>query len=506
MRTLNSAKNMTANLGITIIMTLLGFFTRKIFVDSVGVEYLGLNGLLQNILGVMTLLEGGFAASVVYNLYKPLAEDNRPKIIALIQLYKKVYRYIAFGIFVFALCLYPFLGNFIKDGEGLEYVSIVYFLFLFNSIAGYFTAYKWSIINASQQIYKLAPINLAYQIGLSLSKLAILYFTGNYILFLVVESLFCIGLNLGIISKANQLFPYINTKKKYTIDDKTKVRLIDNIKSLFINNVGTYFMHGTDNIVISSFVGVVSIGLYSNYTLITQTISGLVSQILNSISESVGNLIASEDIEKVYSVFKTAFFINFLLAAIPVNIMYNTIRPFIAWWLGEEYLLSHITLCIILINFYITTIRTTAITFKIKAGLFKYDRFTTLLQGLINVILSILFVQYWELAGVLFATTISILSIGFWQYPRICYKYIFKKPLKLYFIRLSSYSLIWIITLILSTLICRLITFENQLVTTITYGIITLIVTLSIFVLYFKHTQEWKNVLLRIRIVLNTKI
>ena len=133
MRTLNSAKNMTANLGITIIMTLLGFFTRKIFVDSVGVEYLGLNGLLQNILGVMTLLEGGFATSVVYNLYKPLAEDNRPKIIALIQLYKKVYRYIALGIFVFALCLYHFLGNFIKDGEGLEYVSIVYFLFLFNS-------------------------------------------------------------------------------------------------------------------------------------------------------------------------------------------------------------------------------------------------------------------------------------------------------------------------------------------------------------------------------------
>ena len=115
-------------------MTLLGFFTRKVFVDNVGVEYLGLNGLLQNILGIMTLLEGGFATSVVYNLYKPLAEDNRPQLIALLQLYRKVYRYIALGIIFFAFCLYPFIDFFIKDGENLEYVSIVYFIFLFNSV------------------------------------------------------------------------------------------------------------------------------------------------------------------------------------------------------------------------------------------------------------------------------------------------------------------------------------------------------------------------------------
>ena len=207
MRTLNSAKNLASSLGITLIMTLLGFFTRKVFVDNVGVEYLGLNGLLQNILGIMTLLEGGFATSVVYNLYKPLAEDNRPKILALLQLYRKVYRYIALGIILFALCLYPFIDLFIKDGENLEYVSIVYFIFLFNSVVSYFTAYKWSLVNASQQNYKLTAINLVYQVGLNLAKLAILYYTRNYILYLIVEALFGVGLNICIVWKTNQLFP-----------------------------------------------------------------------------------------------------------------------------------------------------------------------------------------------------------------------------------------------------------------------------------------------------------
>ena len=172
-RTLNSAKNLIAGISISVVMTLLGFITRKIFVDTIGVEYLGLNGLLQNILGIMTLLEGGFATSVIYNMYKPLAEDNKVEILGLLQLYKKVYRYIALGISIFGLCLYPFLEFFIEDSSDLDYLGIVYFIFLFNSIIQYFTAYKWSLINASQQNYKLATINLSYQIILSITKIAI---------------------------------------------------------------------------------------------------------------------------------------------------------------------------------------------------------------------------------------------------------------------------------------------------------------------------------------------
>ena len=130
MRTLNSAKNLLSGIGISIITILLGFFTRKIFVDSIGVEYLGLNGLLQNILGAMTIIESGFATSVVYNMYKPIANDDRPKIIALLQLYRKVYRYIALGVFTCAMAIYPFIDYFIKDAESLNYISIVYFIFI----------------------------------------------------------------------------------------------------------------------------------------------------------------------------------------------------------------------------------------------------------------------------------------------------------------------------------------------------------------------------------------
>lgn len=496
MRTLNSAKNMFASLSITMVMIFLGFITRKIFVDSIGVEYLGLNGVLQNILGVMALLEGGFATSVVYNMYKPLAERDESKILALLQLYKRVYRYIALGLFIFAMAILPFVDIFLKDAESLPYVSIVYCIFLINSLLQYFTAYKWSLINADQKQYKLMGINLIYQVGLNLSKLAILYYTQNYILYLVAETLFAVGLNISIVYKVNQLYPFIVTKIKYRVDPLVKKNIIINMKALFLHSIGGYFMHSTDNIIISSFVGISTVGLYSNYTLIINTIRSMINQILNSFSESVGNLIAAESSEKVYEVFKIVFFINFLVVSIPIVILFNCITPFIMWWLGDEYLLGLSTLIVILLNFYIDNMRTSSLMFKVKSGIFVQDRFTPLIQGVINLGLSLLFVNWWGITGVLLASVISIMSIGFWQFPRLVYKYSFHKSLFLYFKQYIVYTSLILITLLSSHLLCNIVYVENVFLSVITNGILSLVcvaILYSIFLIKSSTCLQFIN-------------
>ena len=86
MRTVNSVKNIYISIVTQIIITLLGFLSRKVFLDSLGTEYLGVNGLLTNVLSMLTLVEGGIGASITFNLYKPLAEKNEEKVIALPQL------------------------------------------------------------------------------------------------------------------------------------------------------------------------------------------------------------------------------------------------------------------------------------------------------------------------------------------------------------------------------------------------------------------------------------
>lgn len=503
MRSKNSAKNILASLCISFTMTMLGFLTRKVFVDQVGIEYLGLNGLLQNILGIMSLLEGGFATSVVYNLYKPLADNDRPRILALIQLYKKVYLFIAGGIIIIGICIFPFIRFLILDYDNLKYVNFVYFIYLFNSIIGYFVAYRWALINASQQSYKMASINLSFYILMNVAKLIVLYYTCNYILFLLAETV-CLTLqSICVIRKSNSMFPYLCDKNKYSVTPDIKRNIIVNMKALFVNQLGGFFMHSTDNIIISSFIGVTTVGLYSNYTLVISTISSIIKQILGGFSDSVGDLIASNNDDKIYEVFQVAFFVNFLAVSIPSIILFNAITPFISWWLGDNFTFGYGMTIVILLNFYIDMMRSTSLTFKIKSGSFVHDKYTPLFQGIINIILSLLFVRFWGLSGILFATTLSLLSIGFWQFPRLCYKYIFKQPLLNYFKKYAYYTFTSILAITISHLICTQFSFVDKLIQTIANTTISILVILVLYILMFSKLKEFARMKAYIQIILN---
>ena len=160
MRTKNSIKNIYMGILTQIILTLLGFVSRKVFLDSLGTEYLGINGLLTNILSMLSLVEGGIGTSIVYNLYKPLAENNTKKITALVQLYKKLYSILAIIIFILSVGMYGILDKFIKGGTTVPYISIVYFIFTLKNLMSYLNAHKWSLINADQKGYILSKYNL----------------------------------------------------------------------------------------------------------------------------------------------------------------------------------------------------------------------------------------------------------------------------------------------------------------------------------------------------------
>lgn len=79
---------------------------------------------------MLVLIEAGIGASIVYNLYKPLAENNQYKIIALVQLYKKIYQILAIIILVISAMIYPVLSHLMKDGESISNVAIIYSIFV----------------------------------------------------------------------------------------------------------------------------------------------------------------------------------------------------------------------------------------------------------------------------------------------------------------------------------------------------------------------------------------
>ena len=505
MRLKNSLKNIYIGVATQIIITLLGFISRRIFLDSLGSDYLGLNGLLTNVLSMLSLVEGGIGASIVYNLYKPLAEGDENEVIALVQLYKKLYGIIAILVGVLSLGLYPLLNVLIDDSATIPFLGLVYFIFIFKNMLSYLNAHKWSLINADQKGYIIARYNLLFNVITTIIKIFVLKLTANYVLFLVLE-LVVFGIqNIWNGRIVNRLYPYIKTKNKYNVNPHLKKELFKNVKAMFLHNIGGYCVFGTDNLLISALVNLKSVGLYSNYTMVINQLIGILKPILSGADASIGNLIATESEDKTCEIFNISYLLNFWIYGFVTIVLYNLLEPFINFWLGEGLLLDSFTFLIILLNFYISGMRSSIISFKTKAGIFSNDQYLPLIESVINLGGSIIFAKYYGLVGIFLGTTLSTLLIPFWVQPKLVYNYVFKRNVTEYFIKYFKYLSIMIISGFITTYLCNLVTIKLLFVSLVVKGIICTFCINICFSLFLSSTVELKYLIKIVTTILSDK-
>ncbi|MBK5434072.1 lipopolysaccharide biosynthesis protein, partial [Bacillus sp. TH25] len=401
---------------------------------------------------------------------------------------------LAMTVLVISVMIYPFLSYLMKDGDDISNVAIIYLIFVAKNVITYLNAHKRSLINADQRGYILVRVDLVFQVLTTIFKIFILLYTKNYILYLIIElSIYTIQnvVNGRVVSKN---YPYIKIKEKYSIDKETKENLIINVKAMFLHNIGGYIVFGTDNILISSFVGLAMVGIYSNYTMIINQLSALVNPILNGIEASVGNLIATENNDKSYSIFKVIYLVNFWIFSFCTIFLYNLLEPFIGWWLDKKYLLNNIVFVVILINFYLTGMRTAIAIFKNKAGLFVQDKYVPLVEAIINLSLSIVLVKIFGLVGIFIGTAISTIATVLWIQPYIVYKNLFKKSVLNYFTTYVFYVFLTVVTGFITTSICNYFIEGGTFISLIGKGVICLLVPNVIYILVFYKSIEFKYI------------
>lgn len=505
MRTKNSIKNILSGIIVQLTIILLSFVSRKIFLDTLGTEYLGVNGLLSNVLSMLTLIETGISSSIIYNMYKPLAEKNKEKVIALVKIYKKIYIILAFIVFLIGIILYPLLSFFIKESDGIPNLLIVYIVFVAKNIIAYFNAHKFALINADQKSYVLAKYNLIFNIITTICKIIILKTTNSYLAFLIIEVILFTIQNIWCANVIDKYYPYIKTKSKYNVDNETKKNLITNSRALFLHNIGGYIVFGTDNMLISAFASVSIVGLYSNYNMIINQVNTLVMTILNGVSNSVGNLIATESTEKKFEIFKVLNFVNFWIYSISSIILYNLVEPFIQWWLGEGLLLDSMIFKIIIINFYISGMRNSVSIFKSKSGIFFEDRYAPLIESIINLVGSIVISRYIGIVGIFLGTMISTILIPFWIPPKLIYNKVFKKSVLSYFKIYIIYTIIAIGVGHVTTIFSNSIFIDMKLIEIIIRGLICVIIPNSIYLLLFYRNNEFKYLYKIIKLQVSNK-
>ncbi|MCM3665244.1 oligosaccharide flippase family protein [Mesobacillus subterraneus] len=507
MRTNNSIKNIFISILAQLVIVLLGFISRKVFLDSLGAEYLGINGLLTNVLSMLALVESGIGTAIVFSLYKPLAIKDNYTVIALVQLYKKVYKIIALIILIFSIFLYPFLGYFMKGEVSISYITVAYFIFVAKNIITYLNAHKISLIISDQKGYVLTSLNLVFQITITIAKILVLIITGNYIIYLLIELFIFMLQNIISSLIVSKRYPFINTKEKFLIKNEEKASIITKVKALFIHNIGGFALNGSDNILISAFLGLTTVGLYSNYSMITGQLTAFLAPLFNGIGASVGNLIAIESNTNRYKVFNVVYFLNFWVYSVSVIFLYNLLDPFISWWLGKEYLIEKSAVVILLINIYISGLRSSVFTFKVKGGIFVEDKYMPLIGAGINLVTSILLVKILGITGIFLGTTISILFV-FWKAPNLVFQQIFNRPVNIYYKKYVFYAVLTIIAGSVTTFFCTWIPFQNNFVSLASKGIVCLLIINIIYFIIFHKTDEFMYLMnvLKVKLKIKNKV
>ena len=268
MRTKNSIINLVVALIGQLTGIIISFFARLIFIRLLGSEYLGLNGLFTNILTILSLAELGIGSAIIFSLYKPLAQNNKSVIKSLMNLYKVTYRIIGITIIILGFIFLPFYKYLINDIPQIPYLDLIFLMFVLNTAVSYFFSYKKSLIICDQKRYITIIYKYFYYFLLNFIQIIILLLTKNYLLYLVIQIFFTIIENISLSHKANKLYPYLKEKNIEPLNKDIKKEIKRNISAMMRHKLGGMVVNSTDNILISKFIGLTAVGIYSNYYLI----------------------------------------------------------------------------------------------------------------------------------------------------------------------------------------------------------------------------------------------
>ena len=486
----NSKKNIINGIIFFLLTTLLTFFVRLLFVKFLNIKYLGINGLYSNILQILSLSEFGLGSIALSILYKPIIKNDISKINSLVKYFSKAYKYVSVAILLIGICLCPFLKYIVNSNLNDFDLIAFYILFLLDTSISYIGVSNQILINADQKIYIIKNINLLSIILRDIFQIIILFIFKNYYLYLVIQILSTILINILSYYKARSLYPFLKDKNKKELDKRTKKDIISKMKGIFIYKLSVVIINSTDNIFISILLGLTVVGYYSNYALIITAISSFINILISAIFSSIGNLTAGNDVDKkTYIFYKFVFSMQWLISIISIC-LFILFNDFITLWIGKKYLISNFAVLAIVIDFYFKNIINPVWIYRETMGLFNEVKKVVVARSILNIIFTWLLGIIMGLPGIFVATIISRILTTVWKEPLIILRDHFNKPVKKYFLLQLFYIIIFSITFIISFLIFN--NFKaNNLIEWVIKAISIFAFTNIIYIIVFHRTENY---------------
>lgn len=464
MNKLNRTKAATINSSVAsiaqLIQLIMQFASRSVFINVLGSDFLGLNGLFLNLLGYLNFAELGLGAAITFSLFDPLVNNDKQQIAAIMSLFKKWYRFIALFVLAGGLILTPFVPHLINGGvQHLNInVYIAFLLALSNTVFSYLMTYKRTLLIADQKGYINTLNTVGYNIAGQLLQIITLILFKSFYIYLIIQAVTMVISNYHVSRVVDKTYPYLKVYSREKVSSKVIGYMKKNISGMLSAKMGGIIVNGTDNLLLSYYIGLTSVAMYANYTMIITGLTQVMNQLISAVTSSIGNLGASdESSKKKEEVFYKYFYISSLLS-IFVAVGFSAFSSaFITIWLGKKMVYAFMPLLIISLNFVYQSLRQSVINYTNAYGLYWYARWKPIFESLVNLIVSWSLVKYTDLgiSGVLIGTITSNLLVNvFWE-SWIVLRYGLKAKIRQFLLLYIAYIISSTITIFLTVFVVQ---------------------------------------------------
>lgn len=500
-----SVKNATIGTVSQIVKLLGNFIVQTVFVKTLGTTYLGANGLFNNLITFLSFAELGIGFAFSFSLYEPLAKKNFTVISAIVSLYRKVYNFIGSFILVSGCILAFFVPYLTKNNQGIPGIRIYFILYLLSTVVSYYFTYNRALLIADQYSYIDSLNQLEFSLLKYLGQIVSL-FLGSYFGYLLSQVLGNLLSNIFITKRARKKYPLLDEHTNQKVPLNIINRLKQNVIGAISSKIGSIVVNGTDNVLISKFVGLSMVGIYSNYSLVISGFNSILAQLLNSVVASFGNLgvVEKSNKSKQLDLFYQFVYYNAVIVFFIALIMLGSFQTFISLWVGANYQLSMFSVNLIIINFVLSGFRPAL--YLINAyGLFWGYRYKSIIEAVVNFGISLILVYNFNLGlnGVLLGTISSNIIVNSWWDPLILFSGVYKKGYGTFYIKYWLYLGTFMILMILENIfILKFLGKEANLLNFIIHTILLCCVMGAILFLVFIKTRGEQDLINRIKTII----
>lgn len=417
-RTTKSIHNSVVAMIFLVLTLLLQFVSRKVFLNYLGTEILGLNTTLTNLLQFLNLAELGIGAAVGFSLYKPLANESYTVINEIVTFHGKLYRRIATGILIGGVVMAAFFPLIFKKMDlPLWYAYASFGVLLLSALIGYYVNYRQIVLSSAQMDYKIQVATVPWNLTKLVAQIAAMYYLPwPYESWIILELVFSLISAYSLHRVTRRTFPDLESTTHTFAELKAKYReLLVKIRQLFFHRIGSFVLTQFSSIIIYAYISLTTLALYGNYMLVGTGLVRLCTAMFNSMSAGVGNLVAEGDDKHILQVFRELLSLRLAFVGTILYVLMLCFQALITLWIGPEYLFAYSTVVLIVATLFITLTRDVVGQFVNAYGLFS-DIWAPVTEAALNIGLSVLFGWKFGLNGIVFGVLVSlVLVIGIWK-------------------------------------------------------------------------------------------